>query len=350
MWFSIDRDSSTQQLRYVTSVNDGWYLHSYLPLTPPTTTWGYRFASAHSGNAITIQHSEQNTHIDFAFFKDFDLRQDLAKGILLTNLPGSNGTAMPKDVISIEFGTQGFITHKADWKALLGQRGSLSQDQVIIGVMSLLRQNIVMAYHDQRSRHAVFTGGLDSGAVCAILDSLDLEHKVIINQLHDGYWPDLQHRCIVASAGHRSEAHSPYSFYQPEFSGALTGFYGDTVCLHNASLYAQSHGLIGSHIDDENLYDQCQESWQPFSNMLQIDQAIRHIVLQTRFVHWYPDFDIIDPYRDPEILGMVCRLSNEDLIRQFGQAWLQRSMIQQVAPEWSARLCVKKNDYDRFTS
>lgn len=351
MWFSIDRSNQPQtNLEHVIDLGHGWYFRSYLPLVDTVTKWGYDFQSPHSGNAVIVQQQGSRVVLDLSLFKDFDLVHDQRRGIAITNLDVPGADPLPRDTVHCEFHQGQLDTQKMSWKNLLGSRGSKTASEVKQKITQILQRNILSRRRYGNDLLAVFTGGLDSGTICAVLDSMDLDVRYIISESHMMYWPDLEPTCIVAKGSYRQENYSPYSFYHRDLSGALTGFFGDTVCLHNATLYAQSRDLISNDLDAEDLYDVCPDNAQSFYHVLQIDKAIQNIVLSTKFVHWYPDFEIIDPYRDPEILQSVCCLDLENLVKQFGSAWIQRDIVREVAPEWLPRLCKKKNDYSQFTT
>ena len=134
------------------------------------------------------------------------------------------------------------------------------------------------------------------------------------------------------------------SFYQ--HNNLITGFYGDLTVTHNGDMYNQARGLYKTDIQ---LYDPKEpKDYIPFNTREDIINAIYHVNTHTYFRHWFPDFQILDPYRDPRLFEIISRLSLTDLIEQVGTGKIQKDIVGSFNKEWVNNLCDTKNNYDKF--
>jgi hypothetical protein len=73
--------------------------------------------------------------------------------------------------------------------------------------------------------------------------------------------------------------------------------------------------------------------------------AIVKLHSQPTFQQWFGDFQILDPYRDPELFLTVISLDTEDLVKQLATGQLQKDLIDRWNPDWLSHICKHKNEY-----
>jgi hypothetical protein len=220
----------------------------------------------------------------------------------------------------------------------------------LLQVQQRLEQNLQICLDLSQSKHVVFTGGLDSGLLAFMAHHCQQKFTAVISSEFKEYWKNLPFPVCYAElqqgmSGIDDDNVKP-SFYQKEHTQAITGFFGDTSMLHHGSLYGQSVGLTDP-ID--NLYDENQDLSLPkFKNEHQLRLAIVKLSLNTKFRHWFDNFEIFDPYRDPTFLDIITGLSCSELVKQFGTASLQKNIIKNYNPDYLKYICDKKNNYEKF--
>jgi hypothetical protein len=111
-------------------------------------------------------------------------------------------------------------------------------------------------------------------------------------------------------------------------------------------MYNQAKRLYETQLP---LYDPKEPNdYIPFNSKEDIINAIYYTNTHTYFRHWFPDFQILDPYRDPRLFEIICRLDTTDLIEQIGTGKIQKNIIGSFNKEWVNNLCDTKNNYDKF--
>jgi hypothetical protein len=111
-------------------------------------------------------------------------------------------------------------------------------------------------------------------------------------------------------------------------------------------MYNQAKGLYETQLP---LYDpKGPNDFIPFNSKEDIINAIYYINTHTYFRHWFPDFQILDPYRDPRLFEIICRLNLKDLVEQIGTGKIQKNIVGSLNKEWVNNLCDTKNNYDKF--
>ena len=308
---------------------------------------GYRL-NEHGGNFVQVISTQHGSTVAWSFYQDFDLYQNLDHGILLSNDPRTVGSPIPPDTIGLDITAESMIWRYMPWRSWFTTQRS--RQEVISALVQRLLDNLSACLSVTHQPYKiVFTGGLDS----SLLAFMALHHQhpfqCVINQDHRHVWSALPFADIIYR---RSESRpDPWlpdsivseSYYDDDMTDCITGFFGDTAMTHNRTLYDQCAGLDPPSVE---LYDRNPPDPAPrFTNQFQAKQAVLNIMRTARFRQWFQDFRILDPYRDPGITQLVLSLPWVDLCAQFGNAWIQRDIIESLDPTWCEFLLQHKNEY-----
>lgn len=328
MYFTLAHTKS--DLSYHTKINDMWLSTSHEP-----RRYGYKLGS-NGGNYVNFT----DTGIEFSFHKDFKLYK--TNDILLTNLK-IEGDEVPSDTIFFNYQSKSIEQYNRQIGPEVAYTSSLSL------VYQLLFENIQTCIKEGSSK-IVYTAGLDSSTLAFIAEYNQLKFDCLIDRNFEGQFKDLPFKKIIYCARQVKPQGIDYgeyvrdSFYQ--HSNAITGFYGDLTVVHNGDMYNQAKGI---HETTMQLYDPKEPNdYIPFNGKEDIINAIYYTNTHTYFRHWFPDFQILDPYRDPRLFETTCRLELTDLIEQIGTGKIQRDIIKSLNKEWVKNLCDTKNNYDKF--
>jgi len=318
-------------LPFHTQIGDLWLstLHEH-------KSYGYKLGE-YGGNYVNFT----EYGIEFSFHKDFKLYKN--DDVLLTNI-SIEGTEVPSDTLYFDYANRTI-------KQYVPLKGSeIGYISVLTRVYEILLENLRVC-HMLGSTKIAYTAGLDSSTLAYITQHHQRMFECIIDKTYEGKFKNLPFKYITYETRHaRPNDDVDYgeyvrdSFYQHD--KLITGFYGDLTVTHNGDMYNQSKDL---HQTTLPLYDPKEPKDYPlFRTREDIQDAIYYVNTHTYFRHWFPDFQILDPYRDPRLFEMVSRLSLTDLVEQIGTGKIQKNIIGSFNKEWVNNLCDTKNNYDKF--
>lgn len=329
MYFTLSRNQSS--LPFHTKIDDIWLSTSY-----ESSSYGYKLGDC-GGNYVNFT----VTGIEFSFHKDFKLYKN--DDILLTNLK-IEGEEVDSDTLFFDYTTKQIIRYTPRTK------DEISYTSVLAHVYEILLENL-RACHNHGATKIAYTAGLDSSTLAYITQYHQSMFECIIDKTYEGKFKNLPFKYIVYEERQpRPNDDVDYgeyvrdSFYQHD--KLITGFYGDLAVTHNGDMYNQAKELYQTTLP---LYDPVEPKDYPlFRTREDIVNAIYYVNTHTYFRHWFPDFQILDPYRDPRLFEMICRLNTKDLIEQLGTGKIQKNIIGSFNKEWVNNLCNTKNNYDKF--
>jgi hypothetical protein len=308
----------------------------WLSTTHEDTNYGYKLGES-GGNYINF--TDQG--IEFSFHKDFKLYTN--DDIVLTNLR-IEGTEVLSDILYFDFAQKNFVKYTP----ALGDE--ISYTDAILRVHEILLENINICYNLGATKIA-YTAGLDSSTLAYIAEYHQHTFSCIVDKTYEGRFKNLPFKNIIYEERQTRPTDSvDYgecvrdSFYQHD--KLITGFYGDLTVVHNGDMYNQSRLL---HVTDKPLYDpKPLNNYTTFNTKQDIINAIYYTNIHTYFRHWFPNFQILDPYRDPRLFEIVCQLNLVDLVEQIGTGKIQKDIVSSLNKEWLNNLCNTKNNYDKF--
>lgn len=329
MYFILSQSKS--DLPYHTRVNDLW-----LSTTHEPKTYGYKLGEC-GGNYVNFNEDS----IEFSFHKDFKLFKN--DQILLTNIK-IDGEEVPSDTLYFSY------SDKSITRYVLKQEPELSYESVMKLVYDILLENINACYKQGATKFA-YTAGLDSSTLAYIAEYNKHEFGCVIDNTYEGRFKNLPFKHVIYEKRQpRPDDDIDYgeyvrdSFYQHD--KLITGFYGDLTVTHNGDMYNQARGLY--EISLPIYHPREPNDYPPIKSKDEILKAIYHINTAVYFRHWFPNFQILDPYRDPRLFEVICRLGLKDLIEQIGAAKTQKDIVKSLNPTWANNLCDTKNNYDKF--
>jgi hypothetical protein len=342
-------------------INPGLWLHT----VDDRLSFGYQL-NDYGGNFLNFEFYKNSLLINFGFYKDYVLSQDLSQGVLLssTNL---YKTKVNSSLISASTTTDNQIKFQYyDLKSLMMlQDRSISLTDAAAMVETVLVENLcsLQAHSPNDPLKITYSAGLDSGTVTWLC----YKHKINFVSL---ITLDLLTRCqsfpfkVITSkmstptSADKFNRDAWQSFVVPnnyfcnvEHNNYVSGYYGDLTMLHLRSMYTQSKDLATVNLNDAEYYDlnDSQDEYYTslkFRNKQELVNSIIKIHLQTHAQEWFMNFETRDPYRDPRFLKIFLSLHIDDLIKQFKSAIVQKTIINNVGPECWKFLCSHKNDYD----
>ena len=319
------------KLPFHTRIGDMWLSTSHEP-----RSYGYKLGE-YGGNYVNFT----DNRIEFSFHKDFNLYKN--NDILLTNLT-IEGDEVPSDTLFFDY------TKKQIIRYTLQTKDEISYTSVLTRVYKILLENLTVC-HALGANKIAYTAGLDSSTLAYITEYHQRMFTCIIDKNYEGRFKNLPFKQIIYEARQSKPNDDVYygenvrdSFYQHD--NLITGFYGDLTVVHNGDMYNQAKGLYETLLP---LYDPKKlNDYILFNSKEDIINAIYYTNTHTYFRHWFPNFQILDPYRDPRLFEIICRLNLTELIEQIGTGKIQKNIIGSLNKEWVNNLCDIKNNYDKF--
>lgn len=329
MYFTLAHNQT--ELPFHTKIDDMWLSTSHEP-----RNYGYKLGE-YGGNYVNFT----DTKIDFSFHKDFKLYSN--DDIVLTNTK-IDGIEVPSDTLFFDYTQRQIIRYTP------GATYELSYTSVLTQVYEILLENLKSCYKLGANKIA-YTAGLDSSTLAYIAQHHQQIFECVIDNEYEGIFKNLPFKHIMYETRQcRPDNDIDYgeyvrdSFYQ--HNNLITGFYGDLTVTHNGDMYNQSKHLYETTMQ---VYDPKEpKDYPPLNNKEEIINAIYYINTHTYFRHWFPDFQILDPYRDPRLFEIISKLSLKDLIEQVGTGKIQKDIVGSFDKEWVKNLCDTKNNYDKF--
>jgi hypothetical protein len=254
------------------------------------------------------------------------------------------GEEVPSDILYFDF------IDKTIKNYVVEQKPEISYISALNLVHEILLENLRTCYALGATKIA-YTAGLDSSTLAYITQYYDRMFECIIDNTYEGRFKNLPFKHITYETRQRRPNddvdYGEYvrdSFYQHD--KLITGFYGDLTVTHNGDMYNQAKVLYETTMP---LYDPKKPNdYIPFNNKIDILNAIYYTNTHTYFRHWFPNFQILDPYRDPRLFEVISRLQLKDLIEQIGTGKIQKNIIGSFNKDWVNNLCDTKNNYDKF--
>lgn len=329
MYFTLSHNRS--DLPFKTKINDLWLSTSHEP-----RKYGYKLGEC-GGNYVNFT----ETGIEFSFHKDFKLYKN--DDVLLTNLK-IDGIEVPSDTLYFNYNDKNTVQYVRHTGSEIGYTS------VLTCVYEILLENL-RECHKYGATKIAYTAGLDSSTLAYITEYHQRMFECVIDKTYQGRFKNLPFKYITYETRQPKPTdgidYGEYvrdSFYQHD--KLITGFYGDLTVTHNGDMYNQARYL---HQTDKPIYDPKPiNHYPPLKNKADMLYSVYYINTTTYFRHWFPNFQILDPYRDPRLFEMVCRLNLKDLIEQVGTGKIQKDIIGSFNKEWVNNLCETKNNYDKF--
>jgi len=344
-------------LPYCYSVN-GLYLSSMFELDNDMC-FGYKL-NEYGGNYVNFNllHTS-GLQIKFSFYKDFELGFSLNRKIILTNLPNLMDKKLQSCIISIELDKNKIKTKNYNIKTFLKPKHTISITQLLLEIEKRLLLNLKLCLDINKNTYIVYSGGLDSSTLALLAQHNNLKFSALVLKDYIKYWPDLPfNKTVIADQLLLTPIidtnieidfykNIKDSFYQEEYNLAINGYYGDLSLLHLSDLFHQCKHL--SNKKNIKLYDLTfPTSYNLINSEQQLRMSILKLHLHPSFRHWFKNFQILDPYRDPKLVEMMLQLTLEDLIDQLGTGNLQKELIKKCNLNWLKLICDYKNDYEKF--
>ena len=331
MYFSIGLHPDIR-LNHHVKINNMW-----LSTINADKFYGYKLGT-HGGNFLEIT----NTGINFSYHKDSELYFN--ENVYITNLE-IEGTQHPSDIVSFDFGSTTCTRYKYS-------TAQLNYETAKSLVYAILLENILQTKH---YKHKIaYTAGLDSSTLAYIAHANNIDFTCLIrtklkDKLLNLPFSDIQYHEITMPefAYYGTGKHVQHGFYQPENNNTVTGYYGDLTVTHNGDMFEQARDLYISD-NDIKLYDPTVLKYDKFNSMDDMRHAIKYINTNFYFKHWFENFQIIDPYRDPRLVEVILSMNDTDMIEQVGTGKIQKDIIKSLNSEWLNNLCEYKNNYEKF--
>lgn len=336
------------RLPYHKKINDRFSFHSIEPVKDQIIGWKL---PPLGGHFIELTYSTGGAKLNFSFYKDFDLYTDHASNVLISNDPRYTGVLLSKDTIGIDITVNDYRMRYMDWKSFFNQGLKSDKSEVLKNLKRRLLSNLAVCLSTSiRPAKIVYTGGLDSSLLAFLCHESKIPFQCIIPEKLKDYFVDLPfqhisyHKPGLCHDIWGLSENIKVSFYDINFADCVTGFFGDTAMLHNNDLYHQCVDLLCSSV--EETYDKSVPANYPkFTRRSQCYLSIVNIMTTTKFRQWFENFRILDPYRDPDLTSIICQLNWDEMTSQFGSAWIQREMIQQIDPTYTKHILKNKNQY-----
>lgn len=304
-----------------------------------STFIGYKLGE-HGGNFIEFN----DDFINFSYYKDYKLKKN--DEVFLTNLD-IDGEEIESDIIKFYYQSNNHEYFKYE---IFSESNSIEVEN---SVKKILIENILKL--QQTNTRIAYTAGLDSSTTAYLAHQIKLDFTaVIFIGINLGNLPFKKieyYKCENRPSF--DIAFGPlenikFGFYQQENNNLITGYYGDLAMLHHGQMFFQSQHL--SNVTVTNLYDQTKydDRYGIFNNK---DELIKNAIWlnkQNYFRHWFTNFQILDPYRDPRLFTTILSLNIDDLILQLGTGFIQKNIIEKIDPTYLKNLCEYKNNYAKF--
>ena len=327
-------------------------------------SYGYQL-NAHGGNFLNFKFSQNQLVINFGFFKDYVLSQDLENGVFLSSInchAKKINSNVVQAVITPDTGIKFVYYNLRD--LMLSPGDSLTLPDAIDQIEKILVENLFELQQQTPTEplKIAYSAGLDSGAVSWLSHKYKINFVSLIDQKLAPKLTFLPFETVISelSAPTRSDRFNPTSwtsfvppgtyFCNPELNNYVSGYYGDLTMLHIRHMHLQSRHLATVDLDQFEQYDL--GSYQndiyeslPFRNKQDLVNSIIKIHLLPHAQEWFVDFETRDPYRDPRFLKIFLSLNVNDLVRQFKSAIVQKTIISNAGPDCWNFMCKHKNDY-----
>jgi hypothetical protein len=307
--------------------------------------FGYRLGE-HGGNFVEFEFGDEEVTVEFSFYKDFNL--GFGKGIILTNINKYIDTAISPLTVKFnchdELGIN-WLQYKKIKSAIVPE--IKTWEQVLVDIELRLLSNLQTCANISDKTQIAFSGGLDSSTLAFLALHHQVEFTGVVANHTRSYFNKLPFDVVYSDT--QETIDYPYSQIdnvKPAFyniNNLVTGYYGDLALLHHGELYAQSSELVDQKFD---CYDTA--TYGPehaFDNVNSLRSAIVKLHSRPTFQQWFGDFQILDPYRDPELFLTVISLDTEDLVKQLATGQLQKDLIDRWNPSWLSHICKHKNEY-----
>lgn len=341
-------------------VNQTLWLHT----ADNRSNFGYQL-NDYGGNFLNFDFCKNSLSIDFSFYKDYVLSQDLSQGVLLSSA-NFYKTKINSSVVRAETTADNQIKFcyynlkklmsLSDNKISLDDAAVLVEDVLVDNLLSLLKQN------PEQPLKITYSAGLDSGAMTWLCHKHNIDFVSLITNKFLTQCKPLPFDTIVSSvstpvSANRFNRAAWQSFVVPnnhfcdsEHHNYISGYYGDLTILHLRSMYTQSQNLATVDLSNVEHYDQRSESDAhyeslKFRNQQELINSILKIHLHPHAQEWFGDVETRDPYRDPRFLHILLSLDLNDLIKQFKTAIIQKTIISSVGQYCWDFMCKYKNDY-----
>ena len=312
---------------------------------------GYRLGE-HGGNFISFDIQHCALGISFGFYKDFVLTQDLAQGVLLSNIQ-PNLMPLSGSVVAAHVDQLGikFTYRKLD--SVFAKKSHLSLQQVAHQVRTLLIENL-KTIQQQGPLLIAYSGGLDSSTLAWLAHHAGLKFTAVVDPEYNLPVDLLPFDCVYSSLA--SGPNLPSYIWQADTVShfyhndrCVGGFYGDLALLHHRDLFAQAQQLTSTSFDQWEHYDATPGvQLVPFRNHNAMLASIVKLHLMPQFRQWFDNFEIFDAYRDPRLFEAVLQLSTDDLLLQFKTAYIQKYLVSEIDQQCWKVMCDYKNDYTKF--
>lgn len=335
MYFVLSKNKAN--LPYHKNINGLW-----LSTLHDVDMYGYQLGDV-GGNYVNFTDSS----INFSLHKDYKLYS--SEDIILTNIE-INGSLLPSNIISFDF-----LTHSCTYYEF-SNGSELSYDLVVKNVYDILLENLNACAKISEPK-IVYTAGLDSSTLAYMAHANNIDFTCLIDSRYKDRFKNLPFANIEYVEFQRYPefeiSYGPVDnikegFYQPENNMLITGYYGDNSVVHNTDMFYQAKHLHPNP-DDIFLYHIKEPSnYTKYNSKQEMLEGIKYINSQNYFRHWFDNFQILDPYRDPRLSSAIMQLSLFDLIEQVGSAKIQKDIIASLDSKWLDNLCEHKNDYSKF--
>ena len=346
MYFELTT-SPVSVLGHSTLIANGIWLHR----SQDCSRYGYALGE-HGGNFLHFDFLKQ-LNIQFSFYKDFELTQDLSQGILLSNIY-NNQKKLPNNIIGATLTDQNLTFVYYDVKRFLKPSGGVDINQAVSEIESVLLENLTHLQQLTKKLYVAYSGGLDSGTIAWLCHKHRIDFTAVVDYRFANFWPNLPFDIEISNLTNTPgdtqfvwNSTVADHFYHPQFNRCIGGFYGDLALLHHGHVYNQSKDLVEEITDSE--YDKTVVgSLQKFSSVTALLASVVKLHSGCEFRQWFDDFEIYDPYRDPRLLTAVLNLNLNDLVWQFKTAGIQKQILNNLEVDCWNFLCDYKNDYSKF--
>lgn len=347
MYFEITRNPNS-----VLPISDCIGSSTWLHRAYQQDFYGYQLGK-HGGNFVNFDLSKSKLVVDFSFYKDFVLTQDLPNGILLSNINSQLPTVF-NGVVTADLTDAEVKFANYDLRHIFSNKASISLEQAASIVKNILVENL-KKIATERELLISYSGGLDSGTLAWLSYYENIPFTAVVENRFKQVWNLPFDHCYLdllssppAPAYHWDTPIAAH-FYHPESSGIVGGFYGDIALLHHRDLYYQSCHLTTTNLDLHEHYDRAPKSQFPqFQNRYSMLGGIVKLHMIPQFRQWFENFEILDAYRDPRLVETVLQLDIDDLLIQFKTAYIQKYIINNMSNTCWKFLCDYKNDYSKF--
>ena len=307
--------------------------------------FGYRLGE-HGGNFVEFEFGDEEITVGFSFYKDFNI--GIGPGIVLTNINKYIETPLSPMTVNFychdEMGVN-WLHYKKIKSAVAPE--TKTWEQVLDSIEEQLLSNLKTCSSLVPKTQIAFSGGLDSSTVAFLALHHQVEFTGVVANHTRSYFKELPFDVVYNDTQETIDyPHGQLDIVKPAFyniNNLITGYYGDLALLHHGELYAQSSKLVDQTFDCYDTATYLPE--HTFDNVNSLRSAIVKLHSQPMFQQWFGDFQILDPYRDPELFLAVISLSTEDLVKQLATGQLQKDLISRWNPDWLSYICKHKNEY-----